>query len=115
MAIWIRVFFPPSGEPYSPEDFIFNLPSRGEQGQILHRLETLSSLKLQEWSSTGWVKNIKGDLWQLKTKMHRVYYCLDHRAIVVVHVCRKKGQKARPQDIQRAELNYAEYMARKEA
>ena len=112
MPIWDIRFYPPSNEQHSPYDYILTLPSPDEKAHILRRLDTLRKLELGEWPHT-WIHKIGDEIWQLTAGSNRIMYCLDEKTLVVLHACRKKGQKTRPQDIQRAEIHYAEYMAQK--
>jgi len=109
---WKVDFFPPSGEDDSPYDYILGLSSKKEQGQIFHRLETMSKLEMADWPSLK-VHKIVDKIFQLPAGANRALFCLDSGTIVVLHACRKAGRKTKPADIQRAQIHYAEYMSQK--
>jgi putative component of toxin-antitoxin plasmid stabilization module len=114
MSIWRIIFFPPSGERYSPYDYVRDLSNPAEKAQIALRLETLSKLALGDWPHT-WIHKITDNIFQLTAGNHRLMYCLDEGTIVILHACRKVSQKTRSKDIKRATTNYHRYMFSKES
>ncbi|MBN1810266.1 MAG: type II toxin-antitoxin system RelE/ParE family toxin [Anaerolineae bacterium] len=110
---WEVDFFPPSGENDSPYDYILGLSSKKEQGQVFHRLETMSKLEIADCPSLK-VHKIVDKIFQLPAGAHRLLFCRYEKTIVVLHACRKVRGKTKPADIQRAQIHYAEYMSQKE-
>jgi hypothetical protein len=110
MAIWTVVFFPPSSNKYSPEDFVLSIDRKADIANIKLRLDTLSKLEIVNWP-TGWIERYE-KLYQLKAGDYRLYLGLDGRKIVVCHACRKVSMKAKRADIDRAKLNFQNYQWR---
>jgi phage-related protein len=112
MPDWPIVFYPPPGEQDSPYDYIASLANPHEKAHIMRRLDVLGSTPQGAWPDR-WMHKISDNIWQLTVGDNRIMYCLCEGTILVLHACRKKGKKARPKDIQRAEIHYAEFMERK--
>ncbi|MBN2549399.1 MAG: hypothetical protein JXB15_09595 [Anaerolineales bacterium] len=111
---WEIKYYPPSGERYSPKDFIQSITNPGEVNIIGRRLETISQLETYEWP-TKWIKSIEG-IYQLTAGDHRLYFDLDgNRIIIVCYVCRKVRQKALKSDLVHAKNNLANYYKLKES
>jgi phage-related protein len=110
MPIWRITYYPPPGEHDSPYDYILGLSNPNERTLIPRRLDILADRQIEDWI---WVKKHTGDIRQLDVDPNRVLFCLDQRTIVVLHVCRKKGQKTRPKDTKRAIIHYDEYWQQK--
>jgi phage-related protein len=113
MFMWQIHFFPPSGERYSPYDFVVGLPRESDAAAVIHRLESMRKMEMADWPS-AWVHKLVGKIYQLKVGAFRLMYCLDRRTIVVLHACRKKGQRTKPQDLERAETHYRRYFTQRE-
>ena len=73
MYIWTVEYFPPSGEPYSPTDFIKSIQLQSESAIIEHRILAIKQMELAGWFSTGWIKKVD-NLCQLKAGKHRLYF-----------------------------------------
>ena len=107
MAIWNIVFYPSSGSRHSPHDYIGSLSKKNEIALIYRRLKTIQELPMEEWPSK-WIKKI-GSTYQLAADNQRVYFGLEEKTIVVCYACRKVSQKARKEDLRRAEENFKSY------
>lgn len=111
MKLWNLVFFPESGERNSPYDRL-NVGdcSPQEKANIISKLKHLQELKQIDWPSK-WAKPIE----EFKELVHgdfRVFHVLVEDTIVVCHVCRKVGQKAKKRDIRLARANLEGYQER---
>lgn len=50
--------------------------------------------------ATAALRAIEGKLWELKVGRHRIFYVLIVRSeMVLLHACKKQGQKARKKDL----------------
>jgi len=109
MYIWTDEYFPPSGEPYSPKDFIRSIQPQGAAAIIDRRIDSIKQMKSSDWPSS-WVKKVD-NLYQLKAGDHRVYFdIVGDKIIVVCYVCRKVSQKALKKDLRRAHINLENYL-----
>ncbi len=95
------------GKP-SPEDYIHTTQPK-ERAEILLRLQTLCDIPITEWPK-GWIKHLKGKLWEFKYKSHRIFYFLQTEKIVVVHAMMKVGRRTPRNDIDLAERRMANYL-----
>ena len=107
MPIWNIVYFPPESERNSPIDSLKTRLSVQEQANFVERFSKMRELEMTEWAH-GWRKHI-GAVYQLTSGDFRAYYGIRGRLIIIVHVCRKVGKKARPQDLKTAEQNLVDY------
>ncbi len=99
------IFFPPSGENYSPWDYLMELEVN-EQDAIWKKLNALCQLERKDWP---WVKPVQG-LIQLTQGDHRIYLYYDRYTIVVFYACRKQSQKTKRKDIYQAKANLRKYL-----
>lgn len=114
MSLWIVLFYPKSGDKHSPADYINNIiPRPADRASIVDWLIKLSEREIGDWPNTR-IHKITHDIWQLTVGNYRVSFVLDSRFIVVLHCCRKRGQRTHTKDKRRAELNYESYLASKE-
>lgn len=114
MSLWDVRFFPPSGNRNSPEDYIYKvIPLEADQVSIVRWLQILSHREISDWPNTK-IHKLTGDIFQLTVGKYRLSFVLDVRRIIVLHCCPKKGQKTKKIDLQRAELNYKDYLASRE-
>jgi len=97
-------FFPESGNNYSPQDFIDDIQDVDERLRIIHTLTKLSDHPYQDWAHFVTIKKVASHV-QMTINPHRLYFLIAGRKLVIYHICRKKSQKAKPSDIQRANLN----------
>lgn len=106
MAHWNIIFYPNPSQHHSPQDILAGL-TKSEVASIELKLRTLADIRLpQDWP---WVKLVQG-MYQLKSDAIRIYFALDGNKIVITHVCRKVTQKARSEDLYRAQENYRKYL-----
>lgn len=110
-TIWTIKFFPPKDEKNAPFTYVLSLANKKEQAQLIHRLETIAKLERVDWPSK-WYHGIQDNILQLSAGKSRLLFVLDNRNIIIVHAFRKKSQKTRKRDIERAILNYNHYMER---
>lgn len=113
MDIWKIVYYPAPGERNSPMGYIANLSNKEGQATLIHRLKFLCQNELADWPHT-WCHKITGKVYQLTAGASRVMFCLDDNRLVILHACKKVGQKTRSQDIERAERHYELYLATRE-
>ncbi len=102
-------FFPESGRNYSPSDFIEGLTNNTEAAKIKQRLELLMNHPQKEWGHYVEITKIDEDLLQITAGPHRFYCFVNDQTIIVFYICRKVGQKARRQDLNRAKINRDSY------
>jgi hypothetical protein len=107
MPIWNILYFPPEGERNSPINSLKTRLSDDEQADLTERFSKMGDLEMTEWAN-NWRKHI-GALYQLTSGNFRAYYGIRGRLIIIVHICRKVGQKAKPQDLKIAEQNLVDY------
>lgn len=107
MRIWNILYFPPKGERNSPIDNLRTRLDADEQANFVERFLKMSELEMTEWAH-DWRKRI-GAVYQLTAGNFRAYYGIRGRQIIIVHVCRKVGQKAKTQDLGIAEQNLIDY------
>src|SRR6266508_1579191 len=107
MPIWNIIYFPPEGERNSPVNSLKARLNEDEQANFVERFSKMSELEMTEWAH-NWRKRI-GAFYQLTSGNFRAYYGIRGRLIIIVHVCRKVGQKAKTQDLQTAEQNLIDY------
>lgn len=117
MPLWIVAYYPPSGESDSPYDKIQSIDDVKEAASIDNLLEMLADLTYMEWSCHVKLKPVVkkyNKLLQITDGNYRVYLSLSRseKKIIVLHVCRKVGRKAKPEDINRAVIHYREYFER---
>ena len=106
MARWNIIFFPPSGARHSPVDTLKSIAQSSAQALIMRRLGTIGQLEIGDWPH--WVKMVS-HIHQLTAGDYRVYFGLVERTIVVCHICRKVGQKAKKSDLGTATANLNNY------
>ena len=85
-------------EDPKPRDYIDNLPD-AEAAKMDLQLELMCETPPHEWR---WVKPVDGKLWEIKSKSHRLFYCLQDGDIIIVHAVRKRGRKLKRKDIEKA-------------
>lgn len=110
--MWNSQFFPAKGERHSPFDYIINVSPASEKAQIMHRLKTIQELPLNDWPHT-WIHKIDDKIYQLTAGKHRLMYCIDKETIIVLHACRKRGQKTHQKDINKANKHYRDYISQR--
>ena len=110
MNKWKLSYYPSELIRDSPTLFLYqlNIDSPKEAATIEEHLATMCKLESNDWARQ-WKKKIAKNHYQLTSGNHRVYYGLYDREIVVFYICRKKGQKAEPIDLNRARLNQRDY------
>jgi phage-related protein len=112
MARFQVIFHPTGGERGSPRDILAALADTSAKVGIVQRLKDYQELDYTEWPRE-WSKKHTGDICQFDKGDYRVMYALDAPFMVVVHICRKRGQKTHPKDKAQALRNYEDYLARK--
>ena len=108
MPIWKLEFYPAEGQRHSPVDALKGKCNQHEQAKIVRMLASLQELEPVNWPPK-WVKNVSG-LVQMRSGNFRVYLKVIDKTIVVVHVCRKVAQEAKPSDIETALANLNNYL-----
>ncbi len=114
MPIWRRLYYPSEGERNSPVTSLKTLLDFNEQANFIDRFKNMSELEMTEWPH-DWRKHIDG-FYQLTAGNFRAYYAIRGRDIVILHVCRKVGRRARPQDLEitsRNLISYEKYIGEK--
>jgi phage-related protein len=113
--IWEIIFYPGRGEKDSPYDYILKLADKNEQAQINHRLEFFRNNEISDWPHL-WYHKLVDKIFQLRANNSRIMYFLDSKSkkIVLIHACKKVGQKARSEDIKRAIKHYKDYISENE-
>jgi putative component of toxin-antitoxin plasmid stabilization module len=111
MPLWKIGYYPEQDDKKSPYTRIQSLTDVNEAVFINRKLELLADLNRMAWSNFVELKPIEKDIFQITAGNHRIYLSLDQRqkTIVVFHVCRKVGQRARKVDIQTAIKNKRNY------
>lgn len=108
MVLWNLVFHPKTGERNSPVDRLSaDDCSQTERANIMQKLSHLQQLQPVNWPYK-WSKPIE-EFKELIQGDFRVFYQLIGRTIVVCHVCRKVGKKAKRSDIDIARANSDDY------
>ncbi|MBU0510653.1 MAG: hypothetical protein KJ638_02995, partial [Chloroflexi bacterium] len=72
---------------------------------IRYNLGVLEKIKIpKEWGNVKFFRHRDFPLYQLSVKSHRLYLHLNttKKTIVVCYACKKKGQKAKAKDLDRA-------------
>ena len=110
MNIWKLSYYPSELIKEAPTKFLVQLnnDSPKEAATMVSHLSTMCQLEFIDWANV-WKKPIAKNHYQLTSGNLRVYYGLYGREIVVFYICRKKGQKALPADLNRARLNQEAY------
>ena len=110
MARWSIIFHPEEGQRHSPESFLEGMKP-AEVASIRLKLGIIEDLDNGQWP--GWVKMVQG-LYQITSGDFRIYFKIDHPSrIIVSHICRKVSQKAKQEDIDRANSNLENYFKKK--
>jgi phage-related protein len=109
MQLWKLVFHPKRGEKNSPLDRMDQHDcSLAERAAINTKLTKLQELPVEDWPYK-WSKPIQ-EFKELVQGDFRVFYKLMGATVVVCHVCRKVGNKAKPADIETARANLNDYL-----
>jgi len=107
--IYKLVFYPERGKRLSPYDYLIKLDP-GDQARVYRHIESMRDLYPQYWQKNNIdIKLIEDDLYQLTSDSIRSYICIDKYTLVVVYMCRKQSQKAKPKDIKRARNSMLRY------
>jgi phage-related protein len=107
MPIWDIVFFPAKGERNAPTDQLLAICNKKERAHFREKLGLLQELENKDWNF-GWLKLVLG-FYQVREGNFRGYLQLDGKTIVVVHFCRKKGQKITDEDSRIISSNWLRY------
>jgi mRNA-degrading endonuclease RelE of RelBE toxin-antitoxin system len=101
------VYFPKEGNKHSPIFLLDSLCSTNEIAHFKVKLDQLSELETGFWNFK-WLEYFQ-NLYQVTQGNFRLYFEIIDENMVVSHVCRKVGRKARSQDLERARLNLRDY------
>ena len=111
------VYYPNNEHRNSPLQYIGKLEVNGNKkdaNKILNKISIVARTRYPEIE----INNVKqiGNVYQYSIDAHRVYFAIiqNNTTIVVTHICRKVSRKAKKQDLDMAENNLSEYLARKE-
>lgn len=109
MQLWYLVFHPKRGVRNSPLDRMdADDCSLAEKARINTKLSKLQEIPEQHWPH-NWAKPVQ-EFKELVQGDFRVFYKLVGHTIVVCHMCRKVGQKAKKSDIEIARANLNDYL-----
>jgi mRNA-degrading endonuclease RelE of RelBE toxin-antitoxin system len=108
MPRWNMRFEPPPGERKSPADYIDGLDDPKDKALIYRHLRMIQNLEFIDWSVKP-ITRRKTSIYQLTVGNFRVYLDFKDDKIVIFHVCRKVGQKAKKEDLNIAFSNYQNF------
>ena len=113
MRIWNLFYCTSEIVNESPVEFLDQLrkSSKHEVAIITRRLNDICELERPNWPHNWFEPPIAKNNIQLTTGNHRVYLGTYGSEIVVFYICRKKGRKAKPFDLNRAVINQEAYEA----
>jgi len=98
-------------------DFLDELNQAGDKRsrQLLKKIYYAVEILKQNGTRSGenFTKHINGDVWELRTDDHRVFFFLwNGNHIVLLHTFRKKTQKTPPLEIEAAEREMSDWINR---
>ncbi len=103
------ISFYKSHSGHSPVEQYLESLEESEATPILAALSDIKHHGLKR--ATVQLRAIRGKLWELKAGKHRVFYMLvTGPELVLLHACKKQGQKARRQDLALAQERMQEIL-----
>jgi hypothetical protein len=101
------IYFPEEGNKHSPTGLLTALCDERDIEHFIEKLETLCELGVGNWPFK-WLEHFQ-DMYQITQGNFRLYFGIADNKIIVCHVCRKVGRKAKTKDLTRASLNLQDY------
>jgi phage-related protein len=113
MPRWKMIFTPPYGNKKSPKDIILKIKNPKEKATIYNHLKLICTLESQDWPDTKPIDHLTERIYQITVGNHRIYANIFEDIIIVTHVCRKVGQKAKESDLDAAVNNWQDFINKK--
>lgn len=93
----------------SPVETYLKILDDTEVAPILAALREIQRYGLKK--TAVHLRSIRGKLWELKIRRHRVFYVLAKGPVMVLlHACKKQGRKARTKDTELAHFRMKEVL-----